>query len=103
MNKEKYLLDCLMEECAEIIKLASKSIRFGLGDRHPHQRKAKINTELLKGELCDLMGVLRKLEECEVYLMPTRFDDSYEKIKAKMVKLDKYMKISREAGHLEGE
>ncbi len=52
-DKVREALTILMEECAEVIYIASKSIRFGLEDVHPvtHQ----VNKDALIQEIADVM------------------------------------------------
>jgi len=37
VKQHEYLLTCLMEECAEVQKAATKALRFGLDDRGPDE------------------------------------------------------------------
>lgn len=94
MDRREYLLVCLMEECAEIQKEASKILRFGLGDFDPNDKEKKSNIVRLAEEITDLKGILIMLNLENILLefntLPT------EKIK----KVKKYMDYSKEKGIL---
>lgn len=58
MNKIEHLLTCLVEECSEVQKEATKALRFGLDDKwknNPDQ------AEKIIVEVCDLVAVLEML------------------------------------------
>lgn len=52
------LLVILMEECAEVIKAASKCLRFGFTRNHPSYGD---NDKVLSSEIGDLMGIVQAL------------------------------------------
>lgn len=52
------LLVVLMEECAEVIKAASKCLRFGYTRNHPSYGD---NDKVLSSEVGDLLGVVMAL------------------------------------------
>lgn len=52
----------LAEECAEVIQICSKIIRFGFDSHHPKDPKKRINTILLKEELDDIQRMVKILE-----------------------------------------
>lgn len=52
------LLVLLMEECSEVIKAASKCIRFGYKREQPEYGQ---NDKVLSGEIGDLLGVIDAL------------------------------------------
>ena len=54
MNKTEHLLACLMEECAEIQKVAAKALRFGLDDHAPGEPMVP-NSESIANECTDLL------------------------------------------------
>lgn len=58
---KEYLLVCLMEECSEVIKLASKIYRFGQRDTDPNRQHAKPNHQEISAEIGDMMGVIDML------------------------------------------
>lgn len=59
--RQRELLVCLIEECAEIIHRATKALRFGLAEVQSGQRFS--NAERLAWECGDLLGVLDALRE----------------------------------------
>lgn len=88
MNKQQYLLVVVAEECSEITYRACKSLRFGLSDIQPGQTEK--NKRLLERELADLLAT------AELAGLTIREEDKAAKIR----KLKKYMKYSREKGIL---
>jgi len=84
----EYLLICLGEECAEIIQIADKALRFGLDDWHPDVPDVT-NQEHLANELADLAAVVELLHERGVHLMdPNR----QERITRKKARVLEYMR-----------
>ncbi len=59
MTREEHLLTIIAEECSEIAKAASKSLRFGLDHIGPHADEA--NALLLYREAADLYAVIEML------------------------------------------
>ncbi len=55
-NAELEALLLLQEECAEVIHIANKSLRFGLEDFHPHTGVK--NREALVQEIGDVMALV---------------------------------------------
>lgn len=88
LTKEEYLLDCLIEECAEIIQRATKAKRFGLEEiqkDQPHSNEYRLNYELN-----DLVGVADLL-----------FEDGWhdqDSVDLKKSKVSRYMQYSFELG-----
>ena len=60
MNNYKEALLLLQEECAEVIHIANKSLRFGLEDFHPHTHVR--NREALIQEIGDVMALVDVLK-----------------------------------------
>ena len=92
MNKQEYLLTCLSEEAAEMIKEATKALRFGLDDTYMDNTPE----EKLRQEFNDLVAVIE---------MFTGWDDidvwiDRDAIEAKKQKVEKYMKYSIDKGLL---
>jgi NTP pyrophosphatase (non-canonical NTP hydrolase) len=87
MNKEQYLLVCLMEELSEAAQEASKCIRFTLD--HQYEEYDKTNKEKLKRELADVQAILIMLSsECNVRLncdMKSHIRDKINKTTARMI------------------
>ena len=90
-SETNYLLDCLIEECAEVIQRATKAKRFGLLEIQPEQPLT--NQERIVGELNDLVGAANLL------LRTDHWQDS-EAITAKEFKVLEFMEYSRECGVL---
>ena len=61
MNKKEYLLTVLSEECAEVIELCSKIIRFGENNIAPDETST--NKERIQAELNDIFGVISLLQD----------------------------------------
>ena len=86
LNKIDYLLVCLQEECAEVQKVISKSLRFGLEDRY----KNPLNIEKLNCELNDIYAVVRMLNEEGIILKKDKI-----LIDEKILRVNHYMQYSR--------
>ncbi len=89
MKREEYLLVVLAEECAEVAQRAAKAVRFGLAEVQPGQEDN--NARRIERELGDLLAVVELLN-----LQVWEEDKA-----AKRVKLNEYMKYSRQVGTLE--
>lgn len=61
LTKEQYLLNCLAEECAEVIQRVTKSLRFGLDEVQEGQTLT--NAESLVYEYNDVLAVMEELKE----------------------------------------
>lgn len=96
LTKTEYLLDVLMEECAEVIQRASKAIRFGLHEVQPGQTKD--NSQRLVEEYCNLLITFEGLvQEASIYCEGNIFA---ELTTAKKVKLAEFMNYSQQLGIL---
>jgi len=93
MNKTEHLISCLIEECAEIQKAATKSLRFGLDDHSPDE-PALVNANRVAGECADLIAVIEMLEDLGIIPI-VRSPDAIQKKKDKIAK---YMKYAKERG-----
>lgn len=95
ISREKYLLDCLAEECNEVAIRASKAIRFGLNEKQPGQdldNGSRINIELE-----DLMAVVEMLnDECGLSHSPI-----HTARHLKRAKVNKFYQYSVERGEAE--
>lgn len=98
MNDIEHLLTCLSEEASEIIKDASKSLRFGLDDRNVVNPGGPTNRERLIDELNDLEGVLQILEERGI--LPSKWRNQ-GKVNIKKQKVAKFMEYARSVRALE--
>jgi NTP pyrophosphatase (non-canonical NTP hydrolase) len=103
MNATEHLLTVLGEECGEIAKEVSKSLRFGLDDKltldpdGPRGTEGPTNREKIVSELNDLVGVVRLLVAHEI-ISPDWSTPS--KQEAKMKKVVAYMGYARKTGAL---
>ena len=95
MNKTEHLLACLIEECAEIQKVAAKALRFGLDDNAPDEPTLS-NSESIANECTDLLAIMEMLES-ENIIPPFQTPQS---IQIKKDKVIKYMEYARERGTL---
>ena len=93
MTRNDNTLICIAEECAEVIKCITKSLRFGLESSY----NDVTNRQKLFEEICDLQGVIelaqtRGIIECD-------YDGSYSEMKINKV-LD-HEELSSSLGLLE--
>jgi NTP pyrophosphatase (non-canonical NTP hydrolase) len=81
MKISEYLLICLQEEAAEVIKAASKCQRFGLEDAHPDRGVS--NLYELQVEINDLFVIISLLnkEGFELYHEEKMMSIKQEKMK----------------------
>jgi hypothetical protein len=97
MDRTEYLLICLIEECAEVQKVATKCLRFGLKNHHPNRPNINNQAELNK-ELLDIDAIRYMLSDSATifrsHIDPAIYNDKIEKVK-------KYMGVSKEIGILE--
>lgn len=97
MNNTEYLLTCLIEECAEVQKEATKALRFGLDDSWNGK---KTQRELIMYELIDVFTVADML--INLGILDSNID--YEAmILTKQQRILKYMDYARERGTLKSE
>lgn len=92
MNKEEYLLECLAEECSEVIQRICKAKRFGLEEiQKSNPEETRNNRQRIAYELNDLITVVSLLQNLHK-------DYEYSET-SKIVKLEKihrYMKYSQQ-------
>lgn len=99
MNKEKYLLTKIQEECAEVSQRAAKAIRFGLKEVQKGQDKN--NLERLKDEILDLLASFICFErETGIDINDYKFEDFENLINDRIERINKYMDYSRKLGEL---
>ena len=99
MNREQYLLVCLMEECAEVQQVAAKALRFGLDNHHPVSDLT--NTTRLMEELAHIEAI-RTMLTVDGFL-PDLTETNVSESMAKIDRVIKYMELSKDLGTLERE
>lgn len=92
MTRLEHLLVCLIEECSEVQKEASKALRFGITDKYKERKRP---CDALSQELVDLFAVVDMLEEEEDSLFNLR---TSEFLKMKKDKVEKYILYSKNRG-----
>lgn len=97
MNKEEYILTCLIEECSEIQKCATKALRFGLNDKDPRKKDSLTNKEKLIDEINDCLAILDLLTDENI--LPKNLVNS-EKIQGKLDRIIAFASYSRKLGKL---
>jgi len=98
VTREEHLLTIIAEECTEIAKYATKSLRFGLHDCGPHV--ADTNARLMCLECADLQAVLEMLRDSNsLFELTARSIDMKEAMTAKKV-VEAMLRISAERGRL---
>lgn len=89
MDVKHEILQILQEECSEVIRAASKMIRFGEKGISP---SGQTNAEHLEEELGDLQAMIQLLHDYDI----VSFTNIDEHAEAKMEKLRKYSSIFAE-------
>jgi predicted metal-dependent hydrolase len=95
MTHDEYLLICISEECAEIQKVISKILRFGL--EHQLEGKEHTNHTLLLNEIHDLLATIEFTQELNIIRTP-EIEDSFKAIDEKKSKISKYFEYSKNLG-----
>jgi hypothetical protein len=97
MNREQMLLVKLIEECAEISKVATKALRFGMNSIQPSS--GETNRKLLKEEHKDYMATLMLLQdETGVFFSMTN-----DEIRERKARIEEYFKVSQNLGIMDKE
>lgn len=89
MTREQHLLVKVMEECSEIAQNCAKALLFGMQEHLPGDDET--NRESIIREYNDLVGVMGMLGLDVV---------SRSRVRAKRVKVEHYMEVSRGYGTL---
>ena len=92
MNYQEYLLTCLIEECSEVQKAATKALRFGLNVGHPE--KHTTNAEDIAIEFYELKTIFDILTDNSFLIYKAATE------KNKKENFDKYVEISKKLGTL---
>lgn len=100
MTRTEHLLIILAEESVEVAQRATKALRFTLEEVQPDQTLTKrTNAERIMQEYADLIAVVEMLLD-EGSLDRPR--DMRSMVAAKKLKVENFLKYSRERGTLEG-
>ena len=99
MTREEHLLTIIAEECSEIAKCATKSLRFGLDSCGPGQ--IDTNARLMCMECADLQAVLEMLasSNCMFQLTASSIDMKIA-MATKKAKVEKMLERSADRGRL---
>jgi hypothetical protein len=99
MTREEHLLTIIAEECVEIAKNATKSLRFGLHDCGPGVPDT--NARLMCLECADLQAVLEMLASSNcMFQLTANSIDMKEAMAAKKAKVERMLDISAERGRV---
>ena len=99
MTREEHLLTIIAEECVEIAKCATKSLRFGLDSCGPGQ--IDTNARLICMECADLQAVLEMLASANcLFQLTGKSIDMKVAIATKKEKVEKMLERSAERGRL---
>lgn len=97
MTNDEHTLVLLMEECAEAAQRASKQLRFGRDEVQPGQDET--NAQRLRFELNDVLFCIFMLEQSGQIPIASAADIIAHG-KAKEVKVQRMMELSRSQGRL---
>lgn len=95
---QEHLLVCLIEECAEIQKEASKALRFGVDSRDEHGITTRIS---LRYEVLDLLVVVEALRSNGIELHNRSSSVDIRYVKEKHSRLLEAIQSSRRLGIVE--
>lgn len=98
MNEQQYLLTCIAEEASEVVKDATKAIRFGLYDMHQDNGNIPNAVRLIQ-ELNELIALV-ELAGKKSYLDLSMLNDPVIK-NNKIMKYEKYAEYARQNGTLD--
>lgn len=102
MTKNEHLLTTLSEECSEVAKCVSKSLRFGLNEVQPGHLLN--NSDRIKEEFLDLVAVYEMCIDAGIIDHSLVFDATdYAAMAAKKAKVTEYMNFSIARGLIFGE
>lgn len=93
MKKTEHLLTCLIEECSEVIKDTSKSLRFGLDDSYIKSDKS--NREKIEIEFIELTAIHQMLIDQKILNIPV---DAQEIFDNKINRVNHFIEYAKEKG-----
>ena len=97
MTREELLLTQLAEECCEVGKIVSKSLRFGLDDAHVD--KPRTNRDRLVDEMIDVIALYKMLLR-DRSIFDGGSDMVSNRISEKIEKVERYLDLSEQLGRL---
>lgn len=97
MNRREHLFTILAEECGEVAQRASKINRFGVDEVQVGH--ADDNATRLVQEWSDLVGMMEMLQD-EGHIPVIDAKKFFAMKEAKKIKVEKYLKLSKEQGTL---
>lgn len=95
MNLQEHLLIIAQEECIEIAKEISKSLRFGLDDHSPDDPNKISNLNRINLEYSHLVAMIDMLCEAGIEIIP-----NHEEIINKKTRVKKFLGYSKQKGKL---
>lgn len=93
MNRQEHLLVIFSEECSEVAQEVAKALRFGVNEQRDLPTS---NLERIQKEFNQLMAMRDMLWDEGVCIR-----DDQETRRAKRVKVEQYLKYSKECGTLD--
>ena len=94
-DKQDELVTMLMEECGEVVTIASKAKRHGLNSYNPYDPMRTENRVLLKGEVIDVLAMISYLEDEGI--IDSISNDEIQKTKEKKLRWMHFMDSPKEA------
>jgi NTP pyrophosphatase (non-canonical NTP hydrolase) len=98
LSRQELLLVAVMEECSEVAKRASKSLRFGIHENPINRKDGKNNLVLIAEELIDLLTIMKLLDEelggeLDREIMKQEAEGAVDKKKAKFQQFVEYSQM----------
>lgn len=78
-DKQKEYLLILAEECSEVIKVITKTFRFGLESKNPNIPNSPTNKEELIQEIGDVMAMVELLKDSALQLSDKALEEAKKK------------------------
>lgn len=94
MTNQEHLLTIVAEECSEVHQRCSKALRFGLDEVQEEQ--SLNNSQRIIQEFNDLVAAMELLYNCPISDLLHQ-----EQIKAKKIKVEKFLLYSAKCGTLQ--